>query len=88
VPTPPAQPAGHPYFTTDTVRQRSGPGTAYSTLGILQPRQRIMIVCQVRSGSVINGTAIWDRLSDGTYVTDYYTTTPAFNRFSPGVSHC
>ena len=88
VPTPPAQPAGHPYFTTDTVRQRSGPGTGYSTLGILQPRQRIMIVCQVRSGSVINGTAIWDRLSDGTYVTDYYTTTPAFNRFSPGLSHC
>src|ERR1700737_379138 len=66
VPTPPAQPAGHPYLTTDTVRQRSGPGPRYTTLGILQPRQRIMIVCQVRSGSVINGRAIGDRLSDGT----------------------
>ena len=88
VPPRPAQPSGHWYSTTDVVRQRSGPGTTYRTLGILPPGTRILIVCQVRSGSVINGTAVWDRLSDGSYVTDYYTTTPAFNRFSPGLSGC
>jgi hypothetical protein len=49
---------------------------------------RIVVVCQIRSGSVINGTSIWDRLSDGSYITDYYTTTPAFNRMSPGLSSC
>jgi len=87
-PAQPAQPLGHLYSTTDMVRQRSGPGTGYRTLGFLAPGHRIMIVCQVRSGSVINGTAVWDRLSDGTYVTDYYTTTPAFNRFSPGLTRC
>ena len=87
-PTAPAQPVGHAYRTTDVVRQRSGPGTSYRTLGTLPAGQRIMIVCQVRSASVINGTAIWDRLSDGSYVTDYYTTTPAFNRVSPGLSGC
>jgi surface antigen len=84
----PAQPVGHPYVTTDVVRQRSGPGTGYRTVGILPAGRRIMIVCQVRSGSVINGTGIWDRLSDGSYVTDYYTSTPAFNRISPGLSGC
>jgi hypothetical protein len=90
LPTPPqpAQPSGHPYFTTDNVRQRSGPGTGYRTVGILPAGHRIMIVCQVRSGSVINGTAIWDRLTDGTYVTDYYASTPAFNTFSPGLKGC
>ena len=88
VPPRPAQPSGHWYSTTDAVRERSGPGTTYRTLGILPPGTRILIVCQVRSGSVINGTAVWDRLSDGSYVTDYYTTTPAFNRFSPGLSGC
>jgi len=89
VPAPkPAPPAGHPYRTTDVVRQRSGPGTGYRMLGILPAGKTIMIVCQVRSRSVINGTGIWDRLSDGSYVTDYYTSTPAFNRVSPGLSAC
>jgi hypothetical protein len=27
-------------------------------------------------------------LSDGSYITDYYTTTPAFNTFTPGIPHC
>jgi surface antigen len=88
VPPTAPQPVGHPYRTTSVVRQRSGPGTGYRTVGILPAGQRIMIVCQVRSGSVINGTGIWDRLSNGSYVTDYYTTTPAFNRFSPGLPRC
>jgi hypothetical protein len=47
-----------------------------------------MIVCQVRSTSVVRGTSIWDRLSDGSYVTDYYTTTPSYNSFTPGIPHC
>jgi surface antigen len=84
----PAQPVGHPYRTTDFVRQRSGPGTGYRTVGILPAGQRIMIVCQVRSASVIRGTGIWDRLSDGSYITDFYTTTPAFNRFTAGIPRC
>lgn len=87
-PTPPAQSGGHPYYTTDVLRERSGPATAYGTRAILPTGTRIMIVCQVRSASVIRGTGIWDRLSDGGYITDYYTTTPAFNQFSAGIPHC
>ena len=84
----PAPPAGHPYHVTDMVRQRSGPGTSYTTRAVLQDGQQVLIACQARSGSVINGTSIWDRLTDGTYITDYYTTTPAFNTFSPGLPRC
>lgn len=84
----PAQPAGHPFRVTDMVRQRSGPGTSFATRGFAQDGQQILIACQVRSNSTINGTGIWDRLTDGSYVTDYYTTTPAFNTFSPGLPHC
>jgi surface antigen len=84
----PAQPGGHPYRTTDVVRERSGPGTGYGSRGILAAGTTVMITCQVRSSSVIRGTGIWDRLSDGGYITDYYTTTPSFNQFSPGIPHC
>jgi surface antigen len=84
----PSAPVGHPYRTTAPVRQRSGPATWFRPVGVLPAGQRIMIVCQVRSRSVINGTAVWDRLSNGAYVTDYYTTTPAFNQFSPGLPRC
>jgi surface antigen len=84
----PARGTGHSYYTTDTVRQRFGPGTGYPVLGAVPVGHRIVVVCQIRSGSVINGTSIWDRLSDGSYITDYYTTTPAFNRMSPGLSSC
>jgi uncharacterized protein YraI len=85
-PTP--APVGHPYRTTDVLRERSGPGTRHQTLGILPNGARIMIVCQVRSSSIVRGTGIWDRLSNGTYVTDYYTTTPAYNQFTAGIPHC
>jgi surface antigen len=84
----PSAPAGHPYSTTAPVRQRSGPGIWYRSVAVLPAGQRIMIICQVRSASVIRGSAIWDRLSNGSYVTDYYTTTPAFNGFTPGLPRC
>src|SRR4030088_1968573 len=35
LPAPKPAPAGHPFRTTDVVRQRTGPGTGYRTLGIL-----------------------------------------------------
>lgn len=87
-PTRAPQPAGAPFRTTDVLRERSGPATWYRSAGILPAGARISVVCQVRSSSTVRGTGIWDRLSDGSYVTDYYTTTPAFNRFSPGIPRC
>lgn len=87
VPTAPT-PAGHPYRTTEYLREHSGPAVWYRTRGILAPGQQIMIVCQLRSTSVVRGTGIWDRLSDGSYITDYYTTTPSYNSFTPGIPHC
>jgi len=44
----------------------------------------------VRSGSSVNGSTIWDRLNSqgGGYITDYYTNTPRYNDFSPGIPGC
>jgi len=72
------------------LRERTGATTTSSIIRTLPEGQAIVITCQVRSSSAVNGSYIWDRLSDGTngFVTDYYTTTPVFNGFSPGIPRC
>src|SRR5262249_21241518 len=39
-------------------------------------------------GEVVNGSNIWNKLADGTFVTDYYCDTPSFNAFSPPIPVC
>lgn len=85
---PAAAPVGHPYRTTEFLRVRSAPTVRATTLGFLSRGARIMVVCQTRSTSVINGDPIWDRLQGGGYVSDYYTTTPGVRTFSPGLPRC
>lgn len=33
-------------------------------------------------------SAVWDRLGDGTYVSDYYTDTPAVGTWSAPIPRC
>lgn len=87
-PPPPPPPSARGFGTTTDLRARTGPGTDFAIVRVLPSGATIQIACQVRSSSVVGGSGIWDRLTDGTYVTDYYTTTPAFNDFSPGVARC
>ena len=49
--------------------------------------QAIDIACQ-DEGDVVNGSRIWDRLQDGAWVSDYFTSTPVYNGFSPGLPRC
>ena len=97
-PPPPAPPApsrpaaavmvGHPYRTTHTLRIRAAASVQSRSIGLLPAGSRIMVVCQVRSASAVNGDRIWDRLQGGGYVADYYTTTPGVRTFSPGLPRC
>lgn len=69
------------------LNERSGPGTSYSILRTLPEGAAIDIVCQT-TGTSVNGSSIWDKLLDGGYVSDFYTTTPVFNGYSPGIPVC
>jgi hypothetical protein len=73
---------------TSSVNAYSGPGTGYSVVGQLARGTRLDITCQVRSDSAVGGSTIWDRLSDGRYVPDYYTDTPNYNDYSPPLAKC
>ncbi len=74
--------------TVSNLALRSGPGTQYSVLQRVNAGTPLDIVCQVQGGTNVGGNATWDRLTGGQWVADYYTTTPSFNSYIPGVPDC
>jgi len=66
---------------------RSAPTTSSTRLATLPDGTSISIFCQT-IGESINGSAIWDKLDSGGYVSDWYVTTPNVGTFSPGLSVC
>ena len=81
-------PATSSYAMTTTVTMRTGPGTSFASAGTISAGTAITISCQTRSSSSVNGSTIWDLLSNGRWVSDYFTTTPQFNNFTPGLARC
>ena len=71
---------------------RTGPGyTAYGSVGTRYDGQQVDILCQT-TGEPVHGlhatSPIWDKLTNGTYVSDYYTDTPNVGVYSPPIPHC
>ncbi|KAK3321886.1 CHAP domain-containing protein [Apodospora peruviana] len=58
----------------DDVNCRSGPGTSYTVKKSYAKGKDISITCQT-AGESIKGNNIWDKTSDGCYVSDYYVQT-------------
>lgn len=74
---------------------RSGPGTGFPVIGpTLANGQPIDISCQTKGTLVGVGlpgtpTDVWDKLADGRYITDYYTSTPGVGgNYTPGIPQC
>lgn len=76
------------------VTARTGPGTGFAAVGKLYNGQQIDIACQTRGSRVGVGlpgtpTDVWDRLNNGWYITDYYTSTTGLNgSYTPGIPQC
>jgi uncharacterized protein YraI len=73
--------------TIPILNKRSGPGASYPITGTLPGGALGWVACQ-RSGSTVGTTAVWDRLDDGTYVSDYYLATPSKTSYSPPLPRC
>jgi surface antigen len=98
----PPQPAPPQTFTHHVVgtcaegacglRKRTGPGySAYAVVGTVYDGQEIAIACQTMGEAVAGAnatSAVWDRLADGSYVSDYYTDTPAVGTWSAPIPRC
>lgn len=70
-----------------TLNARTGPSTSYPVAKTYAPRSALKVVCQA-PGSAVGTTAIWDKLADGTYVTDYYVSTPSNTTYSAPLPRC
>jgi surface antigen len=77
------------YLTTasPSLNVRSGPSTADTVVGSLAYHTSITISCQT-TGATVDGSAIWDEIGSGRYVSDYWVNTPNFGTYSPGLAVC
>lgn len=75
------------YDTTALVRARSGPGPSYPLIKVYPNGASVAVVCQT-PGTGVGSTAVWDKLNTGSYVTDYYMSTPSKTGYSPPVTRC
>ncbi len=73
--------------TTTTLNKRTGPGSSYAKSGSLSSGALGWVICQ-RSGTEVGTTSVWDKLDDGTYVSDYYLATPSKRSRSPSIARC
>lgn len=75
------------YQATAAVRARSGPGQSYSLVKLDPGGASLAVVCQA-PGSAVGSTKVWDKLNDGSYVTDYYLSTPSKTGYSAPITRC
>ena len=66
---------------------RSGPATSYSIVRSYDPGASLSVVCQA-SGQKVGTTAVWDRLTNGAWVSDYYVSTPSNTGFTSALPRC
>jgi surface antigen len=78
-----------PYLTvaSPSLNERSAPSTSAAVIGSLPYHSTIYIACQA-AGSQVGASVIWDRLTNGAYVSDYWTNTPGENTWTPSIARC
>jgi hypothetical protein len=66
---------------------RSAPSTSSAVERTYASGAGVSVVCQAM-GQKIGPTSVWSRLTNGTWVTDYYLSTPASTSFASGIPEC
>ena len=66
---------------------RTGPAKSYRLVRTYPANATVQVLCQA-PGSAIVSTHLWDKLADGSYVSDYYLSTPSKTGFSSPLPRC
>ena len=90
LPATAAQAASYgPYLTvaSPSLNERSAPSTSAAIVGSLAYHSSIYISCQ-STGSLVGASYIWDRLTNGAYISDYWTNTPGQDTWTSSIPRC
>ncbi|HSI93645.1 MAG TPA: glycoside hydrolase domain-containing protein [Jiangellaceae bacterium] len=66
---------------------RKGPSSTYAIVTSYAPGKSLSVVCQ-GSGQKVGTTSVWDRLTTGAWVSDYYMSTPSSTGFTSQLPRC
>jgi len=85
-------PSGPPYTyyvsgAPSPLNERTEPTSSSPSMGTLDNGTAINIECQA-GGESVNGDPVWDKLDNGDYVSDIYTTTTGGNGYSSAIARC
>jgi surface antigen len=78
-----------PYQTlgSPSLNERTSPSTSAPIVGSLPYHSTIYIKCQT-SGSLVGSSYIWDQLTNGAYISDYWTNTPGQDTWTASITRC
>ncbi|MHB9857793.1 glycoside hydrolase domain-containing protein [Streptomyces sp. YIM S03343] len=85
----PVATVAYPYKATSPtpLNARTGPSTTYPVTATYAPGATLSVVCQT-AGSKVGTTTVWDKLSNGAYVSDHYVDTPSTTGYSTPLPRC
>ena len=85
----PVATVGYPYQVTSSanLNGRSGPKTSTPIVRTYAPGATVGVVCQT-AGTKIGTTSVWNKLTDGNYLSDYYVSTPSNTSYSAPLPRC
>ena len=85
----PVATVGYAYQVTSAIslNGRSGPQTSAPIVQAYAPGATVDVVCQT-AGTKIGTTPVWNKLTDGSYVSDYYVSTPSKTGYSAPLPLC
>ncbi|HET8970087.1 MAG TPA: glycoside hydrolase domain-containing protein, partial [Candidatus Nanopelagicales bacterium] len=78
---------GQRVTSASSLNGRGGPSTSAPTVASYPARSTVTVICQT-PGSTVGRTAVWDRLSDGNYVSDAYLDTASSTGYTAPIPRC
>lgn len=73
--------------SSTSLNARKGPSTSYAVVRSYAPGSSLSVVCQA-TGQKVGSTRVWNRLTTGAWVTDYYVSTPSSTGFTAALPRC